>query len=75
MNIKNWEELSKVDESKTHRIEVKGNCSAFLFRKSDERADYYLSTHTFYGGNSTKHANEVLKKCGFSVTLIGKDYD
>ena len=74
--IYNFEELCKLEPSKTHYIEKyysdeDGIYSAWIesFDKT-ERDGHYLSTHTFYGGKTTKEYNKLLIECGFDVELI-----
>ena len=74
--ICSFEELCKLEPSKTHYIEKdysdeNGIYSAWIesFDKT-KRYGHYLSTRTFYGGETTKEYNKLLIECGFYVELI-----
>lgn len=74
--IKNWEELSKVPSSDTHRLEI-GKHNGWIMAKnpkSDKFSDrmYYLSTHTFYGLNYER-STKLLQSCGFDVEIDNWD--
>ena len=74
--IRNWEELSKIPESDTHRLEI-GKYNGWIITKNPESDKFsdrrkYLSTHTFYG-SSYKHSTKLLQSCGFDVELDSWD--
>ena len=69
--INNWEELAKVGDSETHRLEIENFCG-WVINKATEEYDYYLSTHTFYG-KKFKTSTKMLKKYGFNVQI--KNWD
>lgn len=76
--IKNWDELKAIpQESNTHILEI-DEWSGWIMSKNNKDPhrwsddDHYLSTHTFYG-SSYKEATELLKKCGFNVSLENWD--
>ena len=69
--ITNWEELSKIPDSKTHRLFIE-EYSGWIISKETGDHDEYLSTHTFYG-NNYKYSSELLQKYGFNVQL--KNWD
>ena len=74
MKIWSWEQLSKVKPSKTHKLDITPNdCYGWIGWivknvKINEHDDY-LSTHTFYGGDTTKYYNKKLSECGFNIEL------
>ncbi len=78
--IHNWEELSKVPPSATHHIQVDvddddSDYNTFWIVPNNPigntwEEEHYLSTHTFYGGDTTKEYTKLLQKCGFNVELI-----
>ena len=73
--IKNWEQLAKVPESKTHRLEIDvENCNGWIIEKDihGKIGYYYLSTHTFYG-SSFKSSTKALKDRGFNVIILNWD--
>jgi hypothetical protein len=72
--IRGWEDLAKVPESETHRlkIDVEG-CNGWIERKDGAHwFGGYLSTHTFYGSSFLRSTN-MLRRCGFPVTLANWD--
>jgi len=72
--IANWIELSKVHDSKTHKLEITpedGNGWIREKTKPDECGEY-LSTHTFYG-KTHEYSTKLLQSCGFDVEL--KNWD
>lgn len=71
--VRNWEELSKIPESETHKLEI-GKYNGWIITKnpkSDKFSDRkkYLSTHTFYR-SSRKSRNKLLQSCGFDVEIV-----
>lgn len=75
LKIWSWEQLSKVKPSKTHKLNIiPCDCYGWIIKnvKINER-DEYLSTHTFYGGDTTKYYNNKLAECGFDVELQSWD--
>lgn len=72
MDIRNWEELSKVPPSSTHRLRVDLDLGGADIYALDGAYCHYLSTHLFYGGEPTIQYNKTLKKCGFDVNIITK---
>lgn len=74
LHIHNWEELSKVPPSRTHRIEVDPEMgNGYIYARSGNTYDgHYLSTHTFYGSQHY-HSTRLLRKCGFNVTIDNWD--
>ena len=76
--IKTWEELAKLEASETHElvIEKDPEDSAYdthWIRNKKTKKEHYLSTHTFYGGATTKETNKLLKRCGFNAVIVGED--
>lgn len=73
-HIHDWADLAKVPESKTHWLEIEvDECNGWIKRKdSPLYLGHYLSTHTFYGANY-KNSTQLLRKCGFNVTLANWD--
>lgn len=72
--IRNWKDLAKVPDSKTHRLVIDvRNCNGWIKKKDNPEAlGHYLSTHTFYG-STHKRSTWILRKCGFNVTLTNWD--
>lgn len=75
--ITNWEELSKVPDSKTHRLKItpeEGNGWIIPLIPKDTFLDgrEYLSTHTFYG-KTYEYSTKLLQDCGFDVKLSNWD--
>lgn len=76
--IKNWHELAKVPESKTHYLDITPeDCNGWIVTKdpkSDKFSDRmkYLSTHTFYGLNH-EYSTQLLQSCGFDVIIDNWD--
>ena len=75
--IKNWEELSKVPNSKTHSLEITpkdGNGWINPLVPTDDvlGGKEYLSTHTFYG-KTHEYSTKKLQSCGFNVVLANWD--
>tara|TARA_R110000787_G_scaffold167889_3_gene280879 strand:+ start:4790 stop:5008 length:219 start_codon:yes stop_codon:yes gene_type:complete len=68
--INNWNELSKVPDSKTHSLDIEDYCGWLIHKDSGDRS--YLSTHTFYG-NEFENSTIRLQGCGFDVQL--KNWD
>lgn len=70
--ISDWEELSKLPPSKTHKLEIDINlCYGWIISLEDKKSygnNHYLSTHTFYSKNHEESTN-ILRSCGFNVTL------
>ena len=64
--IKNWKELSKVADSKTHALEIEDCCGWLICKETGERS--YLSTHFFYGKEYQKSTRR-LQSCGFDVEI------
>ncbi len=74
--IQTWEELAKVKDSETHRLEI-GDHNGWIVTnhpKSDKFSDRqkYLSTHTFYG-EQYKRSTGLLQSCGFDVEIANWD--
>lgn len=69
--IENWQELSTVDDSDTHRLEIEEH-SGWIVSKEDEKHEEYLSTHTFYG-HHVEYSNKLLQERGFNIQL--KNWD
>lgn len=89
MLVRNWEELSKIqNESDTHILEVNlDNCNGWLRCKNPKPYDFdidymeqaknlnhYLSTHTFYG-TEYENSTKIFKACGFDVEIDNWDKD
>lgn len=76
--IKNWEELSQVPDSDTHRIttETYGGvkCFGWIREKHENKPVGYLSTHTFYK-KSVLIGSDILKRYGFDIELVSGDED
>lgn len=72
MLISNWDELNKL-ESDNYIIVVESNgCCGWVYRKSDNYPEVYLSTHTFYD-KTYNYTTMLLKMFGFDVQL--KNWD
>lgn len=71
--IEDWEDLSKVPPSDTHRIYVDG-CSGFVWCRETNKPIHYLSTHTFYG-NQHEASTKKLQSFGFNVEIANWDAD
>lgn len=72
--ISTWEELSELQPSRTHRIEIEDDMFAgWIINLDTGKYDNYLSTHTFYKGSS-EHYTDMLQRFGFNVVLIPLDY-
>ena len=74
--VRHWLDLSKIPESKTHRLEIDvERGSGWITEKGDkESAGYYLTPHTFYGlSHSHAKSTRALRKCGFNVTIANWD--
>jgi hypothetical protein len=73
--ISTWQELSECT-SETHCLKVdleSGNGWVTpKERTDDDYHDYYLSTHTFYGGQH-KDSTRQLQKRGFNVEIVSWD--
>ena len=74
--INDWSELSKVEDSETHKLDI-GKYSGWIVSKNPDhdgflKNSYYLSTHTFYGG-SHQQSTKLLQKCGFNVEVANWD--
>ena len=75
IEIKDWNDLAKFPPSKTHYIDVevdedKDYNSYWISPFDKSKHEHYLSTHTFYGGETTKEYNKLLKKCGFNAKIV-----
>lgn len=70
--IHNWEELAQLKPSSTHKIYVNSDLGGAWIEPiiNSDDCGTYLSTHTFYNKNNTKHKTKKLKECGFNVELI-----
>lgn len=68
--VKNWEELSKIPESKTHKLEIEKDCGWVITKETNDRS--YLSTHFFYG-KEHKNSTRRLQYCGFDVEIVNSD--
>jgi hypothetical protein len=68
--VKNWKELSKVSESKTHKLEIEDDCGWIITKETGNRS--YLSTHFFYG-KEFQNSTRRLQSCGFDVEIINSD--
>jgi hypothetical protein len=71
--IMGWEDLSKLQPSATHKIEVNvEDCNGWVEPIDNTKRSYanihYLSTHTFYQ-NNFKESTAILRKFGFDVQL------
>ena len=76
--IKTWEELAELEESETHKIQIEKDpedsaYDTYWIRNKKTGSEYYLSTHTFYGGEPTKEINRKLKHCGFNAQIITEE--
>jgi hypothetical protein len=72
--ISTWEELAECkSETHTLKIDIKG-CNGWILPKKTNgwRHEYYLSTHTFYGGQH-KESTRMLQSCGFNVKIANWD--
>lgn len=74
--IKSWKELCRL-KTDTHYIEYDG-CGAWILNNDDTKNEIgvdidYFTSHTFYGGDSTIRANELLRKFGFDSIIIKKE--
>ena len=75
--IKNWEELSRLPDSKTHSLKItpeEGSGWINPLIPTDEvlSGQKYLSTHTFYG-KTHEYSTRLLQSCGFDVVLVNWD--
>lgn len=70
MDIRNWEELSKVPPSETHMLRVDAHIGGADIYTLDGKYCHYLSTHLFYGGEPSVQYAKTLKKCGFDINII-----
>ncbi len=74
--IKDWAELAKVPDSKTHYLEIDvEGCNGWIYEKKprfERKLPHYLSTHTFYGSNYQR-STYILRKHGFNVTIDNWD--
>lgn len=72
--IKDWAELAKVPDSKTHFLEIDvDGCNGWIKSKENkEELGHYLSTHTFYGSNYQR-STYVLRRFGFNVPIDNWD--
>lgn len=73
--IKTWEDLANLKESETHKIIIEKDSEdsaydTYWIQNKKTKSEYYLSTHTFYGGETTKEINRKLKHCGFNAQII-----
>jgi hypothetical protein len=71
LSITNWQQLSKVSDSKTHKLKIEDG-SGWIIDKATGEVKEYLSTHTFYG-NQYQRSTELLQKYGFNVQLSNWD--
>lgn len=73
--IKDWAELKECT-SPTHELEidVEGGNGWIRRKGADDSKEYpyYLSTHTFYGGQNA-HSTKILQERGFNVVLVNWD--
>ena len=69
--IETWDELSKLEPSETHHLDIEDHCGWILKNGSNE-LEHYLSTHTFYG-SMHEFSTAILQECGFNVTLSNWD--
>lgn len=68
--IRNWEELSKVQPSATHSIEIYPcNSCGWVHNLTGKNRGFYLNTHTFYNERNVALANNRLKASGFDIEL------
>lgn len=67
--IRSWEELAKVPNSSTHRIEVFPNdrC-AWIYPNDNKAIGYYLNSFTFREGYH-KVATRKLRRKGFNIII------
>jgi len=75
--IKDWEELSKINqESETHILEIstRYGCGRIKLKSNPDEYSHYLTTHSFYG-SFNKYSTDILRECGFNVTLANWDKD
>ncbi len=71
--IKNWEELAKIPDSKTHTLVIEDG-AGWIVSKENDKYEEYLSTHTFYG-RCYDYSSKLLQKYGFNVQLANWDKD
>lgn len=75
--IYGWDDLSKVPDSHTHKIDIRDpkDCSGYIVSKFEDHHFNYLSTHTFYGYNCNMYAEstKMLQDCGFNIVLDNWD--
>ena len=74
--INSWEELCGL-KTDTHCIEC-ADCGAWVLNKDTTKNEIgvdvdYFTSHTFYGGDATTRANELLRKFGFDSIIIKKE--
>lgn len=71
LKIYTWEQLAKVQPSKTHKLDIDVEmCCGWIIENIKTMNDIYLSTHTFYSGDTTKEVNDILQTCGFEIELV-----
>lgn len=75
--IKDWDELKKVINSTTHKINVdRESCNGNIIPLISELYFYnYLSTHTFYGIKVKTYleSTKQLQRCGFNINIANWD--
>lgn len=70
--IRDWPDLLGMENEKYYiNVDLKYG-SAKIIEKATGRVVVYLSTHTFYG-SQYEASTEILRKCGFNVTLNNWD--
>ena len=72
--VRNWSDLASLPESETHRLEIDvANCNGWIIEKRPIKGyNYYLSTHTFYGGKH-EYSTRILRECGWNVVCANWD--
>ena len=73
IKIHNWGELSELEPSSTHYLNINLEYGYGRLINKDGTKEEYLSTHTFYGYGVMEYISKKLQSCGFNVELIGWD--
>ncbi len=73
IKIYNWGELSELELSLTHYLNINLEYGFGRLINKDGTKEKYLSTHTFYGYGVMEYISKKLQSCRFDVELIGWD--
>ena len=69
--VSSWVELSKIQASETHYLDIEEFCG-WVRRVGSDETETYLSTHTFYG-KEHERSTALLRGFGFDVTIDNWD--